>query len=119
VNLKNVFQIHALSQGFISSRIELNSKINMVSKNYSFWTAYYSLLKGDWYCSSVTFSILINYLAVEMILNGDMRHSAVWRSAVPMLYSRRSSDDIALPDLLLFTIPLLNPASSSPVTIKV
>ena len=32
-----------------------NCQNGSLTKNYPFWTAYYSLLKGDWYCWSVPF----------------------------------------------------------------
>src|SRR5437870_8374808 len=36
----------------------------------------------------------LNHLTVERLLNGDMSHGGRWRSAVPMLLTRRKPDHI-------------------------
>jgi hypothetical protein len=38
--------------------------------------------------------------AVELLLNGDMRHGSRWRRAVLLLLTGRQPDDVALPNLL-------------------
>src|SRR2546422_3156206 len=42
----------------------------------------------------------VDHLAVEFLLDGDVRHRAVWRGAVPMLLSWRTGDHI--PGMNLF-----------------
>jgi hypothetical protein len=37
----------------------------------------------------------VNDLAVEIFLNGDVRHGGGGRCAVPMFFTRRKPDDIA------------------------
>jgi hypothetical protein len=51
----------------------------------------------------------IHDLAVEPVLNGDVRHRRRRRCAVPMLFARRKPDDIARPDFLDRTAPALRP----------
>src|ERR1700752_5381542 len=50
--------------------------------------------------------------AIELLLDGDVRHGCIWRSVVPMFHSRRNPDYIALSHLLHRTSPLLKPARS-------
>src|SRR2546429_10032663 len=37
----------------------------------------------------------VHDLAVELLLNRDVRHRRAWRGAVPVLLARRAPDDIA------------------------
>jgi hypothetical protein len=49
----------------------------------------------------------INRFAVQLFLNGDMRHGCGGQRAVPMLFSRRELDHVARPDLLNRAAPAL------------
>ena len=40
----------------------------------------------------------VHHFAVEVFLYGDMRHGGRWRSAVPMLLTRREPDYVAGPN---------------------
>jgi hypothetical protein len=52
-------------------------------------------------------------LAVELFLNGDVRHGRSWRGAVPMFLTRREPDYITRPNVLDRTTPALYPAAAS------
>jgi hypothetical protein len=54
----------------------------------------------------------INDLAVEIFLNGDVRHGCGRRCAMPMLQTRRKPDYITGPNLLDRTALTLNPAEA-------
>jgi hypothetical protein len=40
----------------------------------------------------------VNRFAVELFLNGDVRHGRGWRGAVPMLLARREPDYVSRSD---------------------
>jgi hypothetical protein len=48
-------------------------------------------------------------LIAERFLNCDMRQGCGCRGSMPVLNSRRNPDDIAFPDILSGTVPLLDP----------
>src|SRR4029079_8614829 len=54
----------------------------------------------------------IDRLAVERLLDGDMRHRRRGRRAVPMFLAGRKPDDVARPDFLHRTVPALRPAAA-------
>jgi hypothetical protein len=51
-----------------------------------------------------------NVLPVNLLLNGDMRHTIGGGRTMPMFHARRYPYDITRLDLLLFTTLLLHPA---------
>ena len=55
----------------------------------------------------------LDHFAVELFLNGDMRHTGGCRGSMPVFLTRRDPDNITLPDFLNWTAPLLNPACAS------
>src|SRR6267142_1461060 len=56
----------------------------------------------------------VDNLAVELLLDGDMRHGRGGRCAMPMPFARRAPDHIAGPNDLDRTAPALNqPAAGS------
>src|SRR5436190_2061009 len=54
----------------------------------------------------------VHRLAVEFLLDGDVRHRGRRRRSVPVLLPRRTPDHIAGVDLLDRTAPLLHPATA-------
>jgi hypothetical protein len=54
----------------------------------------------------------LDHLAVELFLNGDMRHRRCWSRAVPMFLARRKPDHVAGPDFLDQAAPSLRPATA-------
>ena len=54
----------------------------------------------------------VNRLAVELFLNGDVRHGRGGRGAVPMLLARRKPDDVTRPDFFDRTSPALRPSAA-------
>src|SRR5580658_2606750 len=54
----------------------------------------------------------VDNLALELFLNGDMRHGGGRRPSVPMLLARREPDHIAWPDLLDRPAPALRPTAT-------
>src|SRR6266567_9215429 len=52
-------------------------------------------------------------LAVELFLNGDVRHGRSWRGTVPMFLTRREPDHVPRPNVLNRTAPALYPAAAS------
>src|SRR6266436_3733810 len=54
----------------------------------------------------------IDGLPVDLLLNGDMRHSRGWGSTVPMLLARWEPDDIAGVNLLNRTTLTLDPTAA-------
>ena len=54
----------------------------------------------------------VDDLAVELLLNGDMRHRRRRRGAVPMLLAGREPDHVAGPDFLDRAAPALHPDRS-------
>src|SRR5207247_6664455 len=55
----------------------------------------------------------VNRFAVELFLNGDVRHGRGARGAVPMLLTRRQPDHITRPNLLDRAAPALCQAAAS------
>src|SRR5579885_215111 len=55
----------------------------------------------------------VNCLAVESLLNGDVRHGRGWRGAMPMFLPRLKQDHIAWSNLLDGSPPTLCPATAS------
>ena len=51
----------------------------------------------------------VDGLAVERLLDGNMRHRRRGRCPVPMLFARRKPNDVARPDFLDGTAPMLRP----------
>ena len=56
----------------------------------------------------------IDRLAVELFLNGNVRHGRGWRGAMPMLLARREPDHVTRPDFLDRAAPALHPDRSQP-----
>ena len=54
----------------------------------------------------------IDNLAIELFLNGDVRHGRGRRSPMPVLLARREPDHIAGPDFLDGSSLALNPAAA-------
>src|SRR5438094_7467276 len=54
----------------------------------------------------------VHGLAVDLLLDGDMRHGRGGRCAMPMLFARRAPDHIAGPDDLDRTAPALHEAAA-------
>ena len=54
----------------------------------------------------------VNRLAVELFLNGDVRHGRGWRGTVPMLLARRELDHVTRTDLLNRPAPMLREAAA-------
>src|SRR5262245_1002526 len=54
----------------------------------------------------------VDDLAVELLLNGDVRHSGGRCGAVPVLLARREPDHVARPDLLDRAAPALSQAAA-------
>src|SRR5438067_4990530 len=54
----------------------------------------------------------VDGLAVELFLDGDVRHGRGCRGAVPMLLTRREPDHVTWPDLLDRAAPALGPAAA-------
>ena len=54
----------------------------------------------------------VDRLAVELFVNGDVRHGRRWCSAVPMFLSRWDPDHIAGPDFLERGFPALRSTTS-------
>jgi hypothetical protein len=54
----------------------------------------------------------VDNLAIELFLNGDVRHGGGQRSAMPVLLAGREPDHIAGPDFLNRTSPALCPAAT-------
>src|SRR5438876_10468961 len=52
-------------------------------------------------------------LAVELFLNGDVRHGRSWRSAMPVFLSRRNPDHVSRTDFLDWTGPASYPTAAS------
>src|SRR3954468_20482789 len=55
----------------------------------------------------------LDHLAVERLLDGDVRHGRGRRGAVPVLLARREPDHVARPDLLDWASPALRQAAAS------
>src|ERR1039457_1175194 len=55
----------------------------------------------------------VNRFAVELFLNGDVRHGRGCCGAVPMLLARREPDHVARPDFLNRAAPALRQATPS------
>src|SRR5262249_25537758 len=55
----------------------------------------------------------VDGLAVEMFLNGDVRHGRGCRGAVPMFLTRREPDHVTRANFLDWTIPTLCPTAAS------
>jgi hypothetical protein len=53
----------------------------------------------------------LDVLTVEIFLNGDMRPGRCRRS-MPVLLTRRDPHDVAFPEFLGWTTPLLNPTGA-------
>src|SRR5918995_3258881 len=51
----------------------------------------------------------VHVLAVDLLLNGDMRHAVHGSGTVPVLHPWRSPDDVTGTDLLLLAAPGLDP----------
>src|SRR2546428_12729192 len=56
----------------------------------------------------------VDDLALECFLDGEVRHGAGRRRAVPMLFSRRTQDHISGIDLFHRTSPALHEAATGP-----
>ena len=54
----------------------------------------------------------VHDLAVELFLNGDMRHGGGWRGAMPVLLAWREPDHVAGPDFFDRASPALRPAAT-------
>jgi hypothetical protein len=54
----------------------------------------------------------VNHLAVEIFLNGDVRHGRGRRGAMPMLFARRKPDHVARPDFFNRAALALRPAAT-------
>src|SRR5438445_433153 len=54
----------------------------------------------------------VDGLAVELLLNGDVRHRRRWRRPVPVLFARRKPDHVTGPDFLDWPAPALRPAAA-------
>src|SRR5262249_24319824 len=54
----------------------------------------------------------VHRLAVELFLDGDVRHGRGRRGAVPVLLARREPDHVARPDLLDRAAPALGQAAA-------
>ena len=54
----------------------------------------------------------VDRLAIELFLNGDVRHGRCWGGAVPMLLARRERNHVAWPDLLDRASPALRAAAA-------
>ena len=54
----------------------------------------------------------VDGFAVELFLNGDVRHGRGWRGAVPVLLTRREPDHVARPNFLDRPAPALCPAAT-------
>src|SRR2546423_10124185 len=54
----------------------------------------------------------IDVLAVDLLLDRDVRHRRSRRGSVPVLHAGWDADDVALPHLLNGTSPTLNPTSA-------
>jgi hypothetical protein len=54
----------------------------------------------------------VDYLAVLLFLNGDVRHGRGWRGAVPMFLARREPDHVTRVDFLNRSAPALCPAAT-------
>ena len=65
------------------------------------------------YCSSLTCSSHVDGLAVQRLLDRDVRHRRRRRRAVPVLLAGREPDHVARPDLLDRPAPALRPAEPS------
>src|SRR5205807_3569521 len=55
----------------------------------------------------------VDRLAVELLLNGDVRHGRGRRGAVPVLLARREPDHVPRPDLLDRASPTLHAPAAS------
>ena len=55
----------------------------------------------------------VNDLAVELFLNGDVRHGCGWRGPVPMFLNRLEPDHVPWSNVLDGTTPALDPATAS------
>src|SRR3954469_14320499 len=77
-------------------------------------------MTNDMACLPVSFAVLViahlfhpfDVLAVEGLGDGNVGHVSRYAPAMPMLYPRRSPDDIARLDLMLFTPLLLDPTGA-------
>ena len=54
----------------------------------------------------------VDGLAVELLLNGDVRHRRGGSRPVPVLFARRKPDDVTRPDFLDRAAPALRPAAA-------
>ena len=54
----------------------------------------------------------VDHLAVQLFLNGDVRHGGGRRGAVPVLLAGREPDHVTGPDLLDGAAPALHPAAA-------
>src|SRR6266542_452099 len=54
----------------------------------------------------------LDQFSVQRFLNGNVRHRGRWRSAVPMLFTRRKPDHIARPDFLDRSALALRPSKT-------
>src|SRR5580704_18912129 len=54
----------------------------------------------------------VHGLAVQLLLNGDVRHRRRGRRPVPVLLARREPDDVPWPDFLDRSAPALRPAAA-------
>src|SRR2546430_12599133 len=54
----------------------------------------------------------VHDLAIEVFLNGEVRHGGGWRGAVPMLLTGRDPDHVTGPDLLDRPSPALRAAAA-------
>src|ERR1039457_2379919 len=55
----------------------------------------------------------VNRFAVELFLNGDVRHGRGWRSAVPMLLARREPDHVTRTNFFDRAAPALHASAAS------
>jgi len=50
----------------------------------------------------------VNHFAVELFLNGDVRHGRGWRGAVPVFLARREPNHVTGPDFFNRPAPALH-----------
>jgi hypothetical protein len=55
----------------------------------------------------------VHGLAIDLFLDGDVRHGGCKGGAVPMLFARWEPDDVAGTDFFNRSAPVLNPAAAS------